>query len=391
MSCKALLLLVSFTILCPASARQDAPSGEPLLQLCSEYSPSGDLLEAAVSPHLLEISITRPTGQVVKLTDQLPDGAFPAVPARSVSPCQFAVSASSAGAALAVSTASGILVELLDLTAGKLTHSVRVPPRFPVQFALHPIGFIDDSQQLAVSQAHYLPSGEPEISTEIVGADGSVGSVPRDAIGPQYAKVSPSSFDFREDRVWFLCPLYSARNDRQPRCTLISASLSGASVPPREIPPPPDDRVYGSSQPSLGFPSPNIAVVLAANRFWVYNFLDRSFHQLNLPETPHYVRWFELPGQPKFSSDGCFAAVPVYMYHYPLFVEGQVSHGTKLVVVEMATLRILETFQPVDKHDMVDFALHSDGKNLKVVANWGHGWRDFQIPVSQASNRGLCR
>jgi hypothetical protein len=79
------------------------------------------------------------------------------------------------------------------------------------------------------------------------------------------------------------------------------------------------------------------------------------------------------------------------MYHYPLFVEGQVSHGTKLVVVEMATLRILETFQPVDKHDMVDFALHSDGKNLKVVANWGHGWRDFQIPVSQASNRGLCR
>ncbi len=78
MNCKGLLLVVLFTrscSFCPALFGQEAASGEPLLQLCSEYSRSGDLLEAAVSSHLLNISIARPTGQVVKFTDRLPDSA----------------------------------------------------------------------------------------------------------------------------------------------------------------------------------------------------------------------------------------------------------------------------------------------------------------------------
>jgi hypothetical protein len=51
-----------------------------------------------------------------------------------------------------------------------------------------------------------------------------------------------------------------------------------------------------------------------------------------------YIRWFEFPSQPKFSSDGRFGAVPVHMFHYPLFHEGQVPHGTKVVIVALPTL-----------------------------------------------------
>lgn len=385
MNCKGFALAVSFAILwhfCPMSHGQAAHPNDAVLQLCGNYSRLGDLLEASVSSHSLNISITRPSGEIAQITDRLPDGTSISASSRSIAPCQFAVSASSDRAALAVSTASGILIELIDLTAGKLSHSVLVTPKFPIQFTLHPIGFLDESEQLAISQAHYLPDGEPEIATQLVGPDGTVTSLSQTVLGAKYSEVSPSSFDFHDGRVWFLCPPYSARIDRQPRCTLTSAPLRGSTGQSPEIPPPTDDRVIGSGQPELGFPSSDIAVVLAAKRLWVYNFVDRSFRQLNLPETPHYIRWFEFPGQPKFSSDGCFAAVPVYMSHYPLFEEGQVPHGTKLVIVEMKALQILETVQPPDRQNIVDFALHNDGRNLDVEANWGSEWRKFQFPVT---------
>lgn len=400
MNCKRLSLAALLAIswnLCPGLHGQGADSSNRVLQLCGDYSDSGDLLEASVFSHSLNISIIRPSGEIVRITDRIPDDtSIPvpptwskAPPSSSIAPCEFVVSGLSDHGAVAVSTTSGILIELIDLSTGKLTHTVRVTQRFPIQFALHPIGFFENTVQLAVSQAHYLPTGEPEISTQLVSPDGSVTSLSRSVIGPQYSEVSQSSFDFRDGRVWFLCPPYSARIDRQPRCTLTSASLRGASGQSPEIPPPPDDRVIGSGQPELGFPSSDLAVILAAKRFWEYNFIDRSFRQLDIPETPHYIRWFEFPGPPKFSSDGCFAAVPVHMFHYPLFEEGQVPHGTKLAVVDMATLQILETVQPPDKENIVDFALHNDGRHLNVEANWGQGWRSFQIPSNEGS-AGAC-
>lgn len=102
---------------------------------------------------------------------------------------------------------------------------------------------------------------------------------------------------------------------------------------------------------------------------------------MNLLETPHQIRWGEFPGQPKFSSDGRFAAVPVYMFHYPLFEKGQVSHGTTIVVIDVATLQILETIQPSKQESVIDFALRSDGKNLTLVTNWGKDWKISQIPI----------
>ena len=69
------------------------------------------------------------------------------------------------------------------------------------------------------------------------------------------------------------------------------------------------------------------------------------------------------------------------MYHFPLFVEGQVPHGTKLLIVELRSLRIVATIQPIDKAGLVDFPVHSDGKILTVVGNWGGKWRDFQFAI----------
>ena len=377
-----LLLALATFFSSPALLRaQEIPRDEPVLQLCADYSTSGDLLKASVAAHSFSISIARPTGKVVELTESIPDFVPISTPAPSIVPCQLAVSASSDRAALAISTASGIFLQLFDPANGNLTHSVRVPPRFPIQFPIHPIGFVSGSDQLGVSQVHYLSTGEPEIATQFVSSDGSITSVPHIAIGPQYAEVSASSFDFHRGRVWFLCPVYSARIDRQPRCTLTSASLREASAPPLEIPPPPDDRVIGSGQPNLGFPSSDVAILLAEKRFWLYNFADRSFRQLNLPETPHHIRWFEFPGQPAFSSDGRFAAVPVYMFHYPLFQEGQVPHGTKVVIIELSTLDILATIQPTGKQNIADLSLHIDGSSLTLVANWGKEWRSFNIPI----------
>ena len=358
---------------------QGAPRDEPVLQLCADYSASGDLLKASVAAHSFSISIARPTGKVVELTENIPDFVPISPPAPSIVPCQLAVSTSLDRAALAISTPSGIFLQLFDPANGKLTHSVRVPLRFPIQFPIHPIGFVGGSDQLAVSQAHYLSTGEPEIATQFVSTDGSITSVPHLATGPRFTEVSASSFDFHRGRVWFLCPVYSARIDRQPRCTLTSAPLREVSAPPLEIPPPPDDRVVGSGQPNLGFPSSDVAILLAEKRFWLYNFADRSFRQLNLPETPHHIRWFEFPGQPKFTSDGRFAAVPVAMFHYPLFHEGQVRHGTKVLIVELSTLHILATIQPTGEKNIVDLALHNDGGDLTLVVNWGKEWRSFNI------------
>jgi hypothetical protein len=354
--------------------------GEPVLQQCAEYSAAGDLLKASISSHSLSVSVARPSGQVLELTQNLPEVVTAATRARIV-PCELAVSSASDHAAVAIQTRSGILVVLIDLTTGTLTHTVQLPNEFPIQFSLHPIGFINDSSQLAIAQAHYLPTGEPEIATHLVNSDGSIITVPHNVLGPQYSEVSASSFDFRDGRVWFLCPGYSSRIDRQPHCTLTSASLLEASASLKEIPPPPNDRVIGSGQPVLGFPSSSIAMLLAQGRIWLYDFTDRSFREEQIPRTPHHIRWFEFPGQPKFSSDKRFAVVPVHMFHYPIFQEGQIPHGTKLLILELPTLRILRTIQPPDKRDIVDFALHTDRRGLMLEANWGEGWKSFQNPI----------
>ena len=385
---RKLYLLLALATLCIPSGRMHAQGtlrGERVIQLCTNYSDAGDLLKASVSVHAFSISIARPSGQIVELNGSIPDIASTSAPARLIIPCEIAISGSLNRAALAIPTASGVFLQLFDLSTGQLAQIIRVPPKFPIQFSLHPVGFINDSVQLAVSQAHYLPSGEPEVSTQLVDGDGSITPTARSVLGPKYTEVSRSSFDFRGGRVWFLCPVYSARINRQPRCTLTSASLREATSAPLEIPPPPDDRVIGSGQPNLGFPSSDLAVLLAQDRLWIYSFSTRSFRQMNLPETPHHIRWAEFPGQPKFSSDGRFAAVPVYMFHYPLFEEGQVPHGTKIVIVDMTTLQILQTIQPSKQESIVDFALHNDGVNLTLEANWGKDWKISKIPIAHGN------
>jgi hypothetical protein len=375
------LALATLYILSGRMAAEGALRGEPVIELCTDYSDAGDLLRASVSAHAFVVSIDRPSGQMVELNGSIPEIATTPAPVRLVVPCQITISPSSDRAALAIPTSSGLFLQLFDLSKGQLGRTVQVPPKFPIQFSLHPVGFLNGSEELAVSQAHYLPTGEPEVSTQLIGADGAMIPDAHSVTGPTYTEVSVSSFDFRGDRVWFLCPAYSARIDRQPRCTLSSAPLHESASAALEIPPPPDDRVIGSGQPNLAFPSSDVAVLLAQDRFWLYSFSTRSFRQINLPETPHHIRWFEFPGQPKFSSDGRFAAVPVSMFHAPLFEEGQVSHGTKIVVVDMTTLQILQTVRPGKQETIVDFALHNDGMNLTLVANWGKDWKISKIPI----------
>jgi hypothetical protein len=254
---------------------------------------------------------------------------------------------------------------------------LRVPAKFEHEVGAT-VGYLGDSDRLAVSHLHYLPTGEPEIVTEIIDPNGS--ETQTTVAGARNTEVSESSFDFERGLVWFLCPVYSARVDRQPRCTLTSDSLiqPGSSAP--QIPPPPDDRVIGSGQPSLGFPTPDSALLLAAKRLWLFHFADRSFQELKLPETPHHIRWFEFPRAPKFSADASFAAVPVDMYHLPLFQEGQVSHGTKIIIVDLPELSILETIQPPACETLIEFALQSDQTNVTLVANWGTGWTRHTVP-----------
>lgn len=174
-----------------------------VVQLCSEYSDAGDLLEARVSACAFGISIARPSGQIVELNGSIPDVASTSAPARLILPCQIAISASSNRAALAIPTASGLFLELVDLSKGKLTQTVRVPPIFPIQFSWHPLGFVDKSEQLAVAQAHYLSNGDPEVSTQLIGPAGTITPDAHSVLGPAYTEVSGASFDFRGGEYGF--------------------------------------------------------------------------------------------------------------------------------------------------------------------------------------------
>jgi hypothetical protein len=362
-------------------AQANAPT--PLiLQHCIEYSSVGDLLKATVSEQSFSISIVRWSGQTAELTGKAPVAITRPQVRSFIMPCQLAVSNSASQAALAIVTDNGISLQLIDLARGVLTQSVLVPKEFQIQFSIHPVGYSGDTDQLEVSQAHYLPTGEPEIATKLVSPDGTVTATHK-AFGARYTEIYGSSFDFRNSLVWFLCPVYSARSDRQPPCTLTSASLSSSgSVTPMIPPRPGDAHVIGNGQPNLGFPSSHEVVVLATDSLWVYDLSKRSFRQMSLPETPQHIRWFESPGQPEFTADGRFAAVPVYLFHAPLFEEGSISHGTKLLIIDMAQLKILRTIQPSDKNNIVDFALSSGDKSLTLVASWGGNWQSFDIPVS---------
>ena len=359
-----------------------AQSNAHELQRCVEYSSAGDLLEATVTEQSFSISIVRPSGQTVELTGKAPVAITRPQGQSFIVPCQLAVSTSASQAALAIATDDGLSLQLIDLKRGTLTQSVLVAKEFPIQFSIHPVGYSGDTDQLEVSQAHYLPTGEPEIATKLVSPDGKVTATHK-AFGARYTEVFGSSFDFRDSLVWFLCPVYSARWDRQPPCTLTSASLSSSGSATPTIPPRPGDaHVIGNGQPNLGFPSSHKVVVLATDSLWVYDLSDQSFRQMSLPETPQHTRWNESPGQPKFTADGRFAAVPVYLFHAPLFEEGSISHGTKLLIIDMAQLKILRTIQPPNKKNVVDFALSSGGKSLTLVASWGGNWQSFDVPLS---------
>jgi hypothetical protein len=359
-----------------------AQSDTHALQQCVKYSSAGDLLKATVSEGSFSVSIVRPSGQISELTGGAPVAITRPQVRSLIVPCQLAVSTSGGEAALAIATDSGLSLQLIDVARGTLTESVLAPKEFGIQFSIHPVGYSGDSDQLEVSQAHYLPSGEPEIATKLVSPDGTVTATHK-AYGARYTEVFGSSFDFRDSLVWFLCPVYSARSDRQPPCTLKSASLSSSGSATPTIPPRPGDaHVVGNGQPSLGFPSSEDVVVLATDILWVYNLKTHSFRQMGLPETPQHIRWFESPGQPEFTVDGRFAAIPVYLFHAPLFEEGSISHGTKLLIIDMAQLKILRTIQPPDKKNVVDFGLSNGGKSLTLVASWGGNWQSFDIPLS---------
>lgn len=285
---------------------------------------------------------------------------------------------------MALVTDKGLSLELIDLKKGSLETHVLVPKEFPIQFSIHPVGYAIGSDQLQVSQAHYLPTGEPEIVTKLVSPNGTVTATYK-TLGAPYTEVLGSSFDFRKSLVWFFCPVYAVRWDRQPPCTLRSGSLNSSASATPIIPPRPgtgDARISGNSPVSLGFSSSNDVVVLAMDNLWVYDLSNQSFRQMRLPETPRHIRWIESPGQPKLTSDGHFAAVPVFLFHAPLFEEGQVSHGTKLLIIDMAKLEILRTIQPLGNQNVTDFALCDEGKSLTLIASWGSDWQSFDIPRS---------
>jgi hypothetical protein len=244
---------------------------------------------------------------------------------------------------------------------------------------MHPLGFVSDSNQLAVSQAHYLPSGEPEVSTQLVDADGSIASVAHSVLGPKYSEISGSSFDFGAGRVWFLCAVYSARVDRQPRCTLPSASLSAVNSIPSEIPPPPDDRVIGSGQTELGFPSSDLAVLLAQDRLWLYSFSARTFRQMNLSEilitsagaNPQADQGLVPTGASQRFR--CTSFTTLFSKKAKYF---EVPHGTRIVVVDMTTLQIVQTIQPNKEKSLIDLALKRSRKGVACrmgrIAEFSH-------------------
>ncbi len=174
---------------------------------------------------------TRRSGQTMELSDR-----HSASTTRAVSKCHLAISANSENAAIAFATASGIFVRLIDLSRGEFAQSVEVPRVFPIQFDIYGLGFIGHTSQLAISQSHYRPTGEPEIITQQVSSSGILEQHRHRATGYAYSEVYASSYDYGRDRVWLLCPPVSARIDRQPRCTLTSASLTSNDEPALEVP-----------------------------------------------------------------------------------------------------------------------------------------------------------
>ncbi|HEY5381730.1 MAG TPA: hypothetical protein VIJ65_05710 [Acidobacteriaceae bacterium] len=385
---KAINLVLAFGITFGTESVTDAQAqanNSTVLERCVEYSNAGDLLEAQVTQQSFSILLSRPNGQRIKLTGSAAPSVISSAVNSRTTPCQLGISDSSEQAALALATDKGLSLELIDLKKGSLETHVLAPKEFPIQFSIHPAGYAVGSDQLQVSQAHYLPTGEPEIVTKLISPNGTVTATYK-TLGAPYTEVFGSSFDFRRSLVWFFCPVYAVRWDRQPPCTLRSEFLNSSASATPTIPPRPgtgDARISGNSPVSLGFPSSNDVVVLAMDNLWVYDLSNRSFRQMRLPETPRHIRWIESPGQPKFTSDGHFAAVPVFLFHAPLFEEGQVSHGTKLLIIDMAKLEILRTIQPLGNQNVTDFALRDDeGKSLTLIASWGSDWQSFDIPLS---------
>ena len=191
-----LLLVVALTTILgahPTLRPQTRPLSEPAVQLCTQYSGSGDLVQASVTSHSFSISIVRLNGQRVDLARELEgsvpisnpvgDVPVPVPPSSFPVPCQVAVSQSSKTGALAIPIEGGILVELLDLEVRKITHTVHVLAAFPIRSNVQPIGFINDSETLGVSQMHYRPTGEPEIATQLVSEDGSLTSIAHTVTG----------------------------------------------------------------------------------------------------------------------------------------------------------------------------------------------------------------
>ena len=357
---------------------QNTPIKKAAMEVCADYSGVGDLVQATVFSDGYQVVITRRSGQTMELSERQSASAT-----RAVSKCHHAISANSEKAAIAFATASGIFVRLIDLPRGEFAQSVEVPHVFPIQFDIYGLGFIGHTSRLAISQAHYQPTGEPEIITQQVNSSGSLEQDRHRATGYAYSEIYASSYDYGRDRVWFLCPPVSARIDRQPRCTLTSASLTSNDEPALEVPPPPDDRVIGSGQPNLGSPSDDSIAMLAWHRLWVYSFASKAFRQMNIPETPRHIRWFEFPRAPKFTADGRYAAIPVDMSHGFLFEEGGVSHGTKILLVDMNALSVIETIQPEHEQSLVDFAVRNDGDSLTLATNWGKDWQVSRTPFAR--------
>jgi hypothetical protein len=355
---------------------QSTPIEKSAMEFCADYSGVGDLVQATISREGYHVVITRHSGQTVELGERHPTSAT-----RVVAKCHLAISVDSEKAAVAFSTASGIFVRLIDLPRGEFAQSVDVPHVFPIQFEIYGVGFIGHTNQLAISQAHYQPTGEPEIITQRINGSVILDYEKHRATGYPYSEIYASSYDYGRDRVWFLCPPVSARIDRQPRCTLTSASLTSNDAPSLEVPPPPDDRVIGSGQPNLGSPSDDSIAMLAWHRLWVYSFASKAFRQMNIPETPRHIRWFEFPRAPKFTADGRYAALPVDMSHGFLFEEGGVSHGTKILLVDMSALSIIKTMQPEHEQSLVDFAVRNEGDSLTLATNWGKDWQVSRTPI----------
>jgi hypothetical protein len=138
---RKLYLLLALATLYISRGRMNAQGalrGEPVIQLCTNYSDAGDPLKASVSAHAFSMSIARPSGQIVELNGSIPDIASTSALVRLIVPCQIAISGSLNRAALAIPTASGVFLQLFDLSTGQLAQTVRVPAKFPIQFSLHP-------------------------------------------------------------------------------------------------------------------------------------------------------------------------------------------------------------------------------------------------------------